>query len=52
MSEGVRIWRCIACGATLFPQEIGMAATWNPELMRRAAEISAIETRAAAIPWA
>ncbi|HVE56677.1 MAG TPA: glycoside hydrolase family 3 N-terminal domain-containing protein, partial [Pyrinomonadaceae bacterium] len=38
-------------GATLFPQEIGMAATWNPELMRRAAEITAMETRAAAIPW-
>ncbi len=38
-------------GATLFPQEIGMAATWNPELMRRAAEITASETRAAGIPW-
>ena len=38
-------------GATLFPQEIGMAATWNPELMKRAAEIAAIETRAAGIPW-
>src|SRR5215212_7044095 len=38
-------------GATLFPQEIGMAATFNPELMRRAAEIAAIETRAAGIPW-
>ena len=38
-------------GATLFPQEIGMAATWNPELMQRASEIAAIETRAAAIPW-
>src|SRR4030095_9235264 len=38
-------------GATLFPQEIGMAATFNPELMKRAAEIGAIETRAAAIPW-
>jgi len=38
-------------GATLFPQEIGMAATWNPELMKRAAEITAAETRAAAIPW-
>lgn len=37
--------------ATLFPQEIGMAATWNPELMQRAAEISAMETRAAGIPW-
>jgi beta-glucosidase len=38
-------------GATLFPQEIGMAATWNPALMHRAAEITAMETRAAAIPW-
>ncbi len=38
-------------GATLFPQEIGMAATWNPALMHRAAEITATETRAAAIPW-
>ncbi|HET6647558.1 MAG TPA: glycoside hydrolase family 3 N-terminal domain-containing protein, partial [Pyrinomonadaceae bacterium] len=38
-------------GATLFPQEIGMAATWNPELMKRAAEIAAVETRAAGIPW-
>ena len=38
-------------GATLFPQEIGMAATFNPELMRRAAEVTAMETRAAGIPW-
>lgn len=38
-------------GSTLFPQEIGMAATWNPELMKRAAEISAMETRAVGIPW-
>ncbi len=38
-------------GATLFPQQIGMAATWNPLLMQRAAEITAIETRATGIPW-
>src|SRR6266403_655558 len=38
-------------GATLHPQEIGMAATWNPVLMQRLAEISAAETRAAGIPW-
>jgi beta-glucosidase len=38
-------------GATLFPQEIGMAATWNPELMKRAEEFAASETRAAGIPW-
>lgn len=38
-------------GATLFPQEIGMAATWNPALMLRAAEIAAMETRAAGVAW-
>jgi beta-glucosidase len=38
-------------GATLFPQEIGMAATWNPALMQKAAEIAAMETRVAGIPW-
>lgn len=38
-------------GGTLFPQEIGMAATWNPALMQTASEITAMETRAAAIPW-
>jgi beta-glucosidase len=38
-------------GAALFPQEIGMAATWNPELMKRGSEIAAMETRAAGIPW-
>jgi len=38
-------------GSTLFPQELGMAATWNPELMKRSAEISAMETRAVGIPW-
>jgi beta-glucosidase len=38
-------------GGTLFPQPLGMAATWNPELMLRASQISAAETRAAGIPW-
>ena len=38
-------------GSTLFPQELGMAATWNPPLMQRAAQIAAAETRAAGIPW-
>src|SRR5437868_2053453 len=38
-------------GSTLFPHEIGMAATWNPVLMQRGAEISGAETRAAGIPW-
>ena len=40
-----------AQGSTLFPQEIGLAATWNPELAKRAAEIAAMETRACGIPW-
>jgi beta-glucosidase len=38
-------------GGTLFPQQIGMAATWNPILMQKASEITAMETRAAGIPW-
>lgn len=38
-------------GATLFPQPLGMAATWNPELMRQGSRIAAAETRAAGIPW-
>ncbi len=38
-------------GATLFPQQIGMGASWNPRLMQKAAEVAAKETRAAAIPW-
>jgi len=37
--------------ATLFPQQIAMAATRNPELMRRSAKISAAETRAAGLRW-
>ncbi|WP_254070816.1 glycoside hydrolase family 3 N-terminal domain-containing protein [Pedobacter sp. L105] len=39
-------------GATLFPQQIGQAATYNRSLVRRGAEISAYETRASSIPWA
>jgi len=38
-------------GATLFPQQIGQAATWNPLLVKKAAEITAYETRASGIPW-
>ena len=38
-------------GGTLFPQPLGMAATWNPEIMLRDSQISAAETRKAAIPW-
>jgi beta-glucosidase len=38
-------------GSTLFPQEIGMAATFNPELAGRESAITAYETRASYIPW-
>lgn len=38
-------------GATLFPQQIGQAATWNPDLVKKAAQITAQEVRASGIPW-
>jgi beta-glucosidase len=38
-------------GSTLFPQPLAMAATWNPDLMMRASEVAAAETRAAGITW-
>lgn len=37
--------------ATLFPQSISMAATRNPELVKKSAEITAYEMRAAGLPW-
>ncbi len=36
---------------TLFPQAIGMGATFNPELVRQGAQITAYETKAGSIPW-
>lgn len=38
-------------GATIFPHSIGMAATWNTELVRKNGKITAYETRASGIPW-
>jgi len=38
-------------GATLFPQSIAMAATWNPELVRQCAAVTALEVRASGIAW-
>ncbi len=32
--------------ATVFPQAIGMAATWNPDLIKRMADITSTEARA------
>lgn len=39
-------------GATLFPHNIGLGATRNPELMRRIGEITAHETRVTGMEWA
>lgn len=38
-------------GGTMFPQQIGQAATWNPDLVLQAAEITALECRLSGIPW-
>ena len=38
-------------GGTLFPQPINMGATFNTELVKRGAEITAYESRAANCPW-
>ncbi len=37
--------------ATFFPQQIGQAATFNRELVRNGAQITAYETRASNLPW-
>lgn len=39
-------------GATLFPQQLGLASTWNLELAKQMGEVSAYETKAAGMPWA
>ena len=38
-------------GATLLPQEIGQAASFNRQIPRRVSEIGAYESRACLIPW-
>lgn len=38
-------------GGILFPQNINVGASFNPEIARRAAEITAYETRSANCPW-
>lgn len=37
--------------ATLFPQQLGQASTWNTDLAVRCGQITAYETRASGIPW-
>ncbi|MDR2703879.1 MAG: glycoside hydrolase family 3 C-terminal domain-containing protein, partial [Cellulomonadaceae bacterium] len=39
-------------GATIFPTQLGMAATWNPELVEKAARAAAKEAAATGIHWA
>ena len=38
-------------GSTLFPQALGMASTWNPELAKKEGAITSLEVRASGIPW-
>ncbi len=38
-------------GGTLFPQEIGLAATWNRDLAEQFGRVTAYELRASGIPW-
>jgi beta-glucosidase len=38
-------------GSTLFPQQIGQAATWNRQLVFNAGIVTAYEGRAAGVPW-
>jgi len=38
-------------GSTLFPQEVAMAATFNRDIVHKAGEVTAYETRASYIPW-
>ncbi len=38
-------------GSTMFPHEIGLAATWRPSFAREMGKITAYETRASNVPW-
>lgn len=38
-------------GATIFPQNLALAATWDPEMARVAGEITAAEMLACGLPW-
>ena len=37
---------------TTFPIPLGMASTWNPDLVRRAARVAAVEASAGGVRWA
>ena len=38
-------------GATLFPHNIGLGATRNPDLMRQIGQVTAVETRTTGMEW-
>ncbi|WP_411910694.1 glycoside hydrolase family 3 N-terminal domain-containing protein [Actinotalea sp. M2MS4P-6] len=38
-------------GATIFPTQLGMAATWDPDLLERAARATAVEVAATGVHW-
>ena len=38
-------------GATLFPQQLGQASTWNLDLAKKCGVVTAYETKASGIPW-
>ena len=38
-------------GATIFPTQLGMAATWNADLIERSARATAVEVAATGIHW-
>ncbi|WP_062213438.1 glycoside hydrolase family 3 N-terminal domain-containing protein [Streptomyces sp. NBRC 109706] len=38
-------------GATIFPTQLGMAATWDPALIEKAARATAVEVAATGIHW-
>jgi len=38
-------------GATIFPTQLGMACTWNPDLIERGARAAAVEIAATGLHW-
>ncbi len=38
-------------GTTIFPTQLGMAASWSPELIEKAARITAVEAAATGVHW-
>ncbi len=45
--HGHSFWR----GATIFPTQLGMAATWDPDLVEQVARVTAAEVAATGIHW-